>query len=81
MGLQLENFGQILKPMIVLERICTAWKLKETDFFFFNLNCQICKNNASKKSNLPIYEKKYKENEKYDRIWLKSCLYKLFSKL
>ena len=48
---------------------------------FFNLNCQIRKNNALQKLNLPIFEKKYKENEKNDRIWLKSCLHKLFSKL
>ena len=66
--------------MIVLERIYTAWKFKEIDFFF-NSNCQIRKSNALQKLNLPIYEKEYKENEKHDRIWLKSCLYKLFSKL
>ena len=32
-GLQLGNFGQILRRMIVLERIYTAWKFKEIDFF------------------------------------------------
>ena len=80
MRLQLGNFGQILRRMIVLERIYTAWKFTEIDFFF-NLNCHIRKNNASQKSNLPIYEKKYKENEKDERLWLKSCLHKLFSKL
>ena len=37
---QLDNIGQILTRMIVLERIYTVWKFKENDFFnfdFFNV--------------------------------------------
>ena len=80
MLLQLGNFGQISRRMIALERIYTARKFNEMDFFF-NLNCQIRKHNASQYITLPIYEKMYKENEKYDHIWLKSSLYKIFSQL